>query len=54
MITSETLANSVQINDGFKQSSADGANLAFDKKYGIMFWPICPVGKAAMENPVAE
>ena len=31
------LEHSVQINDGFTQTSADGASLAFDTKYGIMF-----------------
>ena len=28
---------SVQINDGFDQTSGDGVNMAFDSKYGIMF-----------------
>lgn len=28
---------SVQINDGLSQTSADGVNMAFDSKYGIMF-----------------
>ena len=31
------LEYSVQINDGFTQTSADGAALTFDTKYGIMF-----------------
>ena len=31
------LSRSVQISDGFTQTSADGVNMAFDKKYGIMF-----------------
>jgi len=34
--------NSVQINDGFCETSADGACLAFDKKYGIMFCAYMP------------
>ncbi len=33
---------SVQINDGLTQTSADGAALAFDKKYGIMFCAYMP------------
>lgn len=33
---------SVQINDGFTQTSADGACLVFDKKYGIMFCSYMP------------
>lgn len=37
-----TLENSVQINDGLTQTSADGAVLAFDKKYGIMFCSYMP------------
>ena len=37
MITSEILKNSVQINDGLTQTSADGVNMVFDVKYGIMF-----------------
>ena len=36
------LENSVQINDGFTQTSADGAVLSFDKKYGIMFCSYMP------------
>lgn len=36
------LDHSVQINDGFTQTSADGASLAFDKKYGIMFCAYMP------------
>lgn len=31
------LENSIQINDGLTQTSADGINMAFDSKYGIMF-----------------
>lgn len=34
--------NSSQINDGFTQTSADGACLAFDSKYGIMFCAYMP------------
>ena len=34
---SAILDTSVQINDGFTQTSADGVNMAFDSKYGIMF-----------------
>ena len=33
---------STQINDGFTQTSADGACLAFDSKYGIMFCVYMP------------
>lgn len=33
---------SVQINDGLTQTSADGAALAFDAKYGIMFCVYMP------------
>lgn len=33
---------SVQINNGFTDTSADGASLAFDKKYGIMFCAYMP------------
>ncbi|MBR4865392.1 MAG: exo-alpha-sialidase, partial [Clostridia bacterium] len=33
---------SVQINDGFTQTSADGASLAFDSRYGIMFCAYMP------------
>ncbi len=36
------LENSVQINNGFSETSADGASLAFDKKYGIMFCSYMP------------
>lgn len=36
------LDHSVQINDGLTQTSADGASLAFDKKYGIMFCAYMP------------
>ena len=34
---SDILSRSVQISDGLTQTSADGVNMAFDKKYGIMF-----------------
>ncbi len=40
--TSEVLRNSVQINNGLTDTSADGASLAFDKKYGIMFCAYMP------------
>ena len=33
---------STQINDGFTQTSADGASLAFDTKLGIMFCAYMP------------
>jgi len=36
------LDSSVQINDGLTQTSADGAALAFDAKYGIMFCAYMP------------
>lgn len=36
------LENAVQINDGLTQTSADGASLAFDAKYGIMFCSYMP------------
>lgn len=36
------LEHSVQINDGFTQTSADGGCLWFDKKYGIMFCTYMP------------
>ena len=36
------LEHFVQINDGFTQTSADGAALAFDAKYGIMFCTYMP------------
>lgn len=36
------LENSVQINNGFTQTSADGASLAFDSKYGMMFCAYMP------------
>lgn len=42
MITSKILENSIQISDGLTQTSADGASLAFDKKYGIMFCAYMP------------
>lgn len=35
-------ANSVQINNGLAQTCADGASLAFDVKYGIMFCAYMP------------
>ncbi len=31
------LSRAVQINDGLTQTSADGVNMAFDTKYGVMF-----------------
>lgn len=40
--TSEVLEHSVQISDGLTQTSADGVNMAFDKKYGIMFCAYMP------------
>lgn len=33
---------SIQINNGLKETSADGAGLVFDKKYGIMFCAYMP------------
>jgi len=36
------LDSSVQINNGLNETSADGASLAFDKKYGIMFCAYMP------------
>ena len=36
------LEHSVQINDGLTQTSADGAALAFDTKFGIMFCAYMP------------
>ena len=39
---SELLNLSVQINNGFTDTSADGASLVFDKKYGIMFCAYMP------------
>ena len=36
------LENSVQINNGFRETSGDGAGLAFDSKYGIMFCAYMP------------
>jgi len=39
---SKILENSIQINDGLKQTSSDGACLAFDTKYGIMFCAYMP------------
>lgn len=36
------LNKSVQINDGLTQTSGDGAALAFDTKYGIMFCAYMP------------
>jgi len=38
----DILNRSVQINDGLTQTSADGASLAFDRKYGIMFCAYMP------------
>ena len=40
--TSEVLERSVQISDGLTQTSADGVNMAFDKKYGIIFCAYMP------------
>ena len=37
ILTSEILRKSVQISDGLTQTSADGVNMVFDVKYGIMF-----------------
>ena len=42
MLGSEILEKSIQINDGMTQTSADGANFAFDAKYGIMFCAYMP------------
>ena len=36
------LNHSVQINDGLRQTCSDGASLAFDTKYGIMFCAYMP------------
>lgn len=36
------LENSIQINDGFTQTSADSVNMAFDSTYGIMFCVYMP------------
>jgi len=36
------LETSVQISNGLTETSADGASLAFDKKYGIMFCAYMP------------
>ncbi|MBR3932635.1 MAG: exo-alpha-sialidase [Clostridia bacterium] len=36
------LENSVQISNGLTETSADGASLVFDKKYGIMFCAYMP------------
>ena len=30
-------SRAVQVSDGLAQTSADGVNMAFDEKYGIMF-----------------
>ena len=40
--TSEILEHSIQISDGLTQTSADSVNMAFDKKYGIMFCAYMP------------
>lgn len=40
--SAQALQRSVQINNGFTDTSADGANLWFDKKYGIMFCAYMP------------
>ena len=42
MKRSDILNFSIQINDGLTQTSGDGASLAFDKKYGIMFCSYMP------------
>lgn len=42
MEQSNILNFSVQINNGFKETSADGATLVFDSKYGIMFCACMP------------
>lgn len=39
---SEILEHSVQINDGLTQTSADGINMVFDSRYGIMFCVYMP------------
>ncbi len=39
---SAILQHAVQINNGLTETSADGAGLAFDKKYGIMFCAYMP------------
>ena len=36
------METSVQISDGLTQTSADGANLVFDSKYGVMFCAYMP------------
>ena len=41
-VNNQHLERSVQINDGLTQTSADGASLAFDTKYGIMFCAYMP------------
>ncbi len=38
----ELLMRSVQINNGLTETSGDGASLAFDSKYGIMFCAYMP------------
>ncbi len=40
--SNEILKQSVQINNGLTDTSADGASLAFDSKYGIMFCAYMP------------
>ena len=40
--TSEILDRSIQISDGMTQTSADGINMVFDKKFGIMFCVYMP------------
>lgn len=42
MKESNILEHSVQINDGLTQTSADGASLVFDEKYGVMFCSYMP------------
>jgi len=39
--------SSVQISNGLRETSADGACLAFDRKYGIMFCSYMPGGHGA-------
>ena len=42
MNNSEILSFSVQISNGLKETSADGAGLVFDSKYGVMFCAYMP------------
>lgn len=41
-MSEEIFNRSIQINDGFNETSADGVCLEFDKKYGIMFCAYMP------------